>query len=112
MRGTGPDLVADQDDVLLRQGQPLKRVTDLDRVERHVRAARDRDRVLARRVDKDDRDTGRLGFELEEPRQVDPLDLEGRASLRPKASLPTAPTNTTAAPSRAAATAWLPPLPP
>ena len=41
-----------------------------------------------------------------------PLALRWSSNVRPAASSPTAATSVTSAPARAAATAWLPPLPP
>ena len=78
----GPDLVTDQHDVRRLELELLERGPHLDRIERRVRAAGDRDRVLARLVDHDQRDPGGLVGEREQPGDIDPLGLE-RRSCRP-----------------------------
>ena len=112
MRRTGPDLVADEHDIVRRERQPLERVADLDRRQRRVRAAGDGDAVLARGVDEDQRDTRRLPASVRSRATVDALSLEGRASLAAERVVPDRADEARRAPSRAAATAWLPPLPP
>ena len=108
----GPDLVADEHDVALLERETLERGADLDGVECRVRAAGHGDGVLAGLVDHDQRDPGRLARERHKPGDIDAFGLErGRAPV-PNASSPTAPTKSSRRPSRAAATAWLPPLPP
>ena len=79
-----------------------------------VGARRDRDLVLARLVDHDQRDAGRrCARAAQTARDVDRPRLAGAATASsPRSSSPTAPTIRTRAPSRAAETAWLAPLPP
>ena len=91
----------------------LQRGPDLDRRQRRVRAAGDRDAVLAALVDQDQRDAGRpRRAAVTSPATSTPSASSAARAARPNASSPTAPTKDVGAPSRAAATAWLPPLPP
>ncbi len=84
MRGTGPDLVPDQDHVRGGQLESLERAADLDGGQGRVRAAGDGDGVLPVAVDEDERDAGRLVRELDDAGDVDPLGLQGRSGLGPE----------------------------
>ena len=80
----GPDLVTDEHDVRRLELEPLERGPHLDRTERRVRAAGDRDRVLARLVDDDQGNAGGFVGEGQEPREIDPLLLERRPCRPPE----------------------------
>ena len=89
-----PDLVADKDDVLTGQGEPLERVADLDRNRAPCSRRRPPRSGSRRRVDQDQGDARRLVIELDEPGQVDALGGEGGTRAPAESSAPTAPTKT------------------
>ena len=98
MRRPGPDLVTDEHDVAALEAEALERGADLDGVERRVRAAGDGDRVLARLVDDDQRDAGRLVRERQQPATSIPSASSAARASPPNASSPTAPMKTVSAP--------------
>ncbi len=84
MGGTGPDLVADQDDVVAGQVQPLEGRANLDGRERRVRPTGHGDAVFAGSIEQDQCDTGRLGRVGRQAADVDPFRLQGSPCLDPE----------------------------
>ena len=114
VRGPGPDLVADQDDVTRDRRQPLEaRRGPRPRSSPRWRRSATAIAFSPARSTSDQRDPGRRrpAASTSPARSMPSASSAARASA-PNASSPTAPMNATVAPSRAAATAWFAPLPP
>ena len=108
----GPDLVTDQHDVALLQFELLERGRTWTGVERRVRAAGDRDLFSPASSTTIRATPVASSGSVTSPATSTPSASSAARAAVPNASSPTAPMKNVRAPSRAAATAWLPPLPP
>ena len=82
--GAGRDLVADQDHVAWSRVEALEAARDVARRQRRVRAAGDRDAVLAGASTRMNATPGRLALERQQPADIDALRLERRPRRGPE----------------------------